>query len=108
MRGDTLDIGCIAPQPDHSENRYERERCDEAAKAGASPRDLGHKHDDDPRECCLENEISHAQPLIGFPRVRHGRGIDVALVAAVATIHPHLAIIRHIADGDRCGHLILE
>ena len=51
----------VAPQPDHRQQRRQRQRSDQPAPAGIAPRDLRHRGDDRARKCGLDDEVEHGR-----------------------------------------------
>jgi hypothetical protein len=67
-------IAGVAPEPEHAEDRHQRERGDQRAEAGELAGDFGDDGDDDAGQSGLDGEVKHVAVLTPGRRLMSTRG----------------------------------
>ena len=65
-------IAVVAPQPDHRQQRGQRQRRDQPAPAGIAARDLRYRGDDHAGQRGLDDEVKHGGDLVAPRRTKEG------------------------------------
>jgi hypothetical protein len=83
VRRHILDVGPVSPKPNHPEDRYQRQRGDQAADTRVTLSDVRYDRDQDAGERRLKCEIPHRARMALGPNVRNGSKADTTLMSAM-------------------------